>query len=160
MSAATCRTVAGQSSTKAPATKTEVRAAARKVARVLIPISSVSLSGCKFSIRFLVKTRSLQAARSRPEKVYGRGGPLVALTGGATRDPARAGRPEKIMKKRLLDWIVCPECGKRPELRVFREEKVEIPTAVASPACSFWCGRDKVAAPPRPAPAHGAAAGH
>jgi uncharacterized protein YbaR (Trm112 family)/SAM-dependent methyltransferase len=51
------------------------------------------------------------------------------------------------MKKRLLDWIVCPECGKRPELRVFREEKVEIPSAVASPACSFWCGRHKVAAP-------------
>ena len=31
------------------------------------------------------------------------------------------------MKKRLLDWIVCPNCGERPRLQVFQEEKVEIP---------------------------------
>jgi ubiquinone/menaquinone biosynthesis C-methylase UbiE/uncharacterized protein YbaR (Trm112 family) len=31
------------------------------------------------------------------------------------------------MKKRLLDWLVCPACGERPELQVFREETVEVP---------------------------------
>ncbi|HKH43242.1 MAG TPA: methyltransferase domain-containing protein [Thermoanaerobaculia bacterium] len=31
------------------------------------------------------------------------------------------------MKKRLLDWIVCPACGERPELRVFNKERIEIP---------------------------------
>lgn len=51
------------------------------------------------------------------------------------------------MKKRLLDWIVCPECGERPKLHVLQEEEVAIPSAVAAPACSFWCGRHKVAAP-------------
>lgn len=51
------------------------------------------------------------------------------------------------MKKRLLDWIVCPQCGERPRLQVFQEEKVEIPSAVASPACSFYCGRHDVAGP-------------
>jgi ubiquinone/menaquinone biosynthesis C-methylase UbiE/uncharacterized protein YbaR (Trm112 family) len=56
------------------------------------------------------------------------------------------------MKKRLLDWIVCPECGERPEPRVFQEEKVEIPSPVAAPACSFWCSRHKVAAPQQMVP--------
>lgn len=51
------------------------------------------------------------------------------------------------MKKRLLDWLVCPACGERPELQVFREEKVEIPADVATPACSFWCGRHNLASP-------------
>lgn len=45
------------------------------------------------------------------------------------------------MKKRLLDWIVCPHCGELPRLQVFQEEKVEIPSPVAAPACSFFCGR-------------------
>jgi ubiquinone/menaquinone biosynthesis C-methylase UbiE/uncharacterized protein YbaR (Trm112 family) len=31
------------------------------------------------------------------------------------------------MKKRMLDWLVCPACAERPELRVFREETVEVP---------------------------------
>ena len=31
------------------------------------------------------------------------------------------------MKKRLLDWIVCPACGERPELHVFEKERIEIP---------------------------------
>lgn len=51
------------------------------------------------------------------------------------------------MKKRLLDWIVCPACGETPRLRVSREEKVEIPAAVSAPACSFYCGRHDIANP-------------
>jgi ubiquinone/menaquinone biosynthesis C-methylase UbiE/uncharacterized protein YbaR (Trm112 family) len=51
------------------------------------------------------------------------------------------------MKKRLLDWILCPSCGERPQLQVFAQEKVEIPSAVASPACSFYCGRHDVSQP-------------
>ena len=51
------------------------------------------------------------------------------------------------MKKRLLDWIVCPACGKTPRLRVTREEKVEIPAAVSAPACSFYCGRHDITNP-------------
>jgi 2-polyprenyl-3-methyl-5-hydroxy-6-metoxy-1,4-benzoquinol methylase/uncharacterized protein YbaR (Trm112 family) len=51
------------------------------------------------------------------------------------------------MKKRLLDWIVCPACGATPRLRVAREEKVEIPAAVSAPACSFYCGRHDIANP-------------
>lgn len=51
------------------------------------------------------------------------------------------------MKKRLLDWIVCPQCGERPRLQVFQEEKVEIASAVEAPACSFYCGRHDVAGP-------------
>ena len=37
------------------------------------------------------------------------------------------------MKKRLLDWLVCPACGATPELRIFQEETVEVP-AEARPA--------------------------
>jgi len=51
------------------------------------------------------------------------------------------------MKKRLLDWIVCPQCGERPRLQVFQEQKVEIPAPVEAPACSFYCGRHDVAGP-------------
>jgi 2-polyprenyl-3-methyl-5-hydroxy-6-metoxy-1,4-benzoquinol methylase/uncharacterized protein YbaR (Trm112 family) len=58
------------------------------------------------------------------------------------------------MKKRLLDWIVCPNCGERPRLQVFREERVELPPAadVAAPACSFHCGRHGAANPQTLAP--------
>jgi 2-polyprenyl-3-methyl-5-hydroxy-6-metoxy-1,4-benzoquinol methylase/uncharacterized protein YbaR (Trm112 family) len=52
------------------------------------------------------------------------------------------------MKKRLLDWIICPHCRERPRLQVFKEERVELPSPVASPACSFFCGRHDIA-PPR-----------
>lgn len=51
------------------------------------------------------------------------------------------------MKKRLLDWILCPQCGERPRLDVFQEGIVELPSPVASPACSFYCGRHGVARP-------------
>lgn len=51
------------------------------------------------------------------------------------------------MKKRLLDWIVCPNCGERPRLQVFREERVELPSPVSAPACSFYCGRHDMASP-------------
>ncbi len=51
------------------------------------------------------------------------------------------------MKKRLLDWIVCPHCGESPRLQVFQEEKVEIPSPVAAPACSFFCGRHGIDRP-------------
>jgi SAM-dependent methyltransferase/uncharacterized protein YbaR (Trm112 family) len=51
------------------------------------------------------------------------------------------------MKKRLLDWIICPSCGERPRLQVFTQEKVEIPLAVVPPACAFYCGRHEVAQP-------------
>ena len=51
------------------------------------------------------------------------------------------------MKKRLLDWIVCPHCGERPRLQVFKEERVELPSPVAAPACSFFCGRHDIARP-------------
>src|SRR5829696_9200399 len=54
------------------------------------------------------------------------------------------------MKKRLLDWIVCPGCGERPRLQVFQEERVELPTTgtpVEPPACSFYCGRHGIASP-------------
>ena len=56
------------------------------------------------------------------------------------------------MKKRLLDWIICPHCGERPRLQVFQEEKVEIPSPVSSPACSSYCGRHDVAGPQMIAP--------
>ncbi|HEX7181203.1 MAG TPA: methyltransferase domain-containing protein [Thermoanaerobaculia bacterium] len=56
------------------------------------------------------------------------------------------------MKKRLLDWIVCPQCGERPRLQVFREERVEIPSLVSAPACSFYCGRHDLAQPERITP--------
>jgi 2-polyprenyl-3-methyl-5-hydroxy-6-metoxy-1,4-benzoquinol methylase/uncharacterized protein YbaR (Trm112 family) len=29
------------------------------------------------------------------------------------------------MKKRLLDWLVCPACGEQPELQVLREEQID-----------------------------------
>jgi ubiquinone/menaquinone biosynthesis C-methylase UbiE/uncharacterized protein YbaR (Trm112 family) len=51
------------------------------------------------------------------------------------------------MKKRLLDWIVCPQCGERPRLQVFQEQKVEIPAPVEAPACSSYCGRHDVESP-------------
>lgn len=51
------------------------------------------------------------------------------------------------MKKRLLDWIVCPNCGERPRLQIFREERIELPSPVRSPACSFYCGRHDVSHP-------------
>jgi SAM-dependent methyltransferase/uncharacterized protein YbaR (Trm112 family) len=51
------------------------------------------------------------------------------------------------MKKRLLDWILCPACGERPRLQVFREERVELPAPVCVPACSFYCGRHELADP-------------
>lgn len=31
------------------------------------------------------------------------------------------------MKKRLLDWLVCPACGATPELRIIQEQTVEVP---------------------------------
>jgi ubiquinone/menaquinone biosynthesis C-methylase UbiE/uncharacterized protein YbaR (Trm112 family) len=43
------------------------------------------------------------------------------------------------MKRRLLDWILCPACGERPRLEVFREEEVEIASPVPRPACARWC---------------------
>jgi len=51
------------------------------------------------------------------------------------------------MKRRLLDWIVCPRCGERPRLSVFREEKVPLPGPVRTPSCSFYCARHDVPAP-------------
>ena len=51
------------------------------------------------------------------------------------------------MKKRLLDWILCPNCGERPRLQVFQEERLELPSPVRAPACSFYCGRHDVARP-------------
>lgn len=51
------------------------------------------------------------------------------------------------MKKRLLDWIVCPECGARPSLQVFRQESVDLPSPVATPACNFYCARRGVEKP-------------
>jgi ubiquinone/menaquinone biosynthesis C-methylase UbiE/uncharacterized protein YbaR (Trm112 family) len=51
------------------------------------------------------------------------------------------------MKKRLLDWIICPSCGERPRLQVFAQEKVEVPSPMASPACAFYCGRHDVSQP-------------
>jgi ubiquinone/menaquinone biosynthesis C-methylase UbiE/uncharacterized protein YbaR (Trm112 family) len=56
------------------------------------------------------------------------------------------------MKKRLLDWILCPNCGERPRLDTFQQEKVELPSPVPSPACSFYCGRHGVARPGEIAP--------
>lgn len=29
------------------------------------------------------------------------------------------------MRKRLLDWLVCPSCGERPELQVFQEDRID-----------------------------------
>jgi SAM-dependent methyltransferase len=51
------------------------------------------------------------------------------------------------MKRRLLDWIVCPQCGKRPRLAVSREEKVPLPGPVRAPACRFYCARHEIRAP-------------
>lgn len=51
------------------------------------------------------------------------------------------------MKKRLLDWIICPQCGERPRLQVFAEEKVGLPSPVQAPACSIYCARHDVADP-------------
>jgi ubiquinone/menaquinone biosynthesis C-methylase UbiE/uncharacterized protein YbaR (Trm112 family) len=49
------------------------------------------------------------------------------------------------MKKRLLDWLVCPACGERPELRVFREEQIdgqsqEISEEILEGTLSCRCG--------------------
>ena len=60
---------------------------------------------------------------------------------------ARPLHPRRGMKKRLLDWIVCPNCGERPRLEVFREERVALPSPVSAPACSYYCGRHDVASP-------------
>jgi SAM-dependent methyltransferase/uncharacterized protein YbaR (Trm112 family) len=57
------------------------------------------------------------------------------------------------MKKRLLDWILCPNCGERPRLDTFQQEKVEIPSPVASPACAFYCGRHGFFRPAEMSPA-------
>jgi 2-polyprenyl-3-methyl-5-hydroxy-6-metoxy-1,4-benzoquinol methylase/uncharacterized protein YbaR (Trm112 family) len=58
------------------------------------------------------------------------------------------------MKKRLLDWILCPHCGERPRLDVFQQERVELPSPVASPpACAFYCGRHGVFRPAEMTPA-------
>lgn len=43
------------------------------------------------------------------------------------------------MKRRLLDWILCPACGERPRLTVFAESEVAIANPVARPACARWC---------------------
>jgi 2-polyprenyl-3-methyl-5-hydroxy-6-metoxy-1,4-benzoquinol methylase/uncharacterized protein YbaR (Trm112 family) len=51
------------------------------------------------------------------------------------------------MKRRLLDWVVCPQCGERPRLAVFHEEKVPLPGPVRSPSCSFYCARHEVLGP-------------
>jgi ubiquinone/menaquinone biosynthesis C-methylase UbiE/uncharacterized protein YbaR (Trm112 family) len=51
------------------------------------------------------------------------------------------------MKRRLLDWIVCPQCGERPSLTVFREEKVPLPGPVRSAACADYCARHDVLSP-------------
>jgi 2-polyprenyl-3-methyl-5-hydroxy-6-metoxy-1,4-benzoquinol methylase/uncharacterized protein YbaR (Trm112 family) len=51
------------------------------------------------------------------------------------------------MKRRLLDWIVCPQCGERPRLATFSEEKVALPGPVRTPSCSYYCARHDV---PRP----------
>lgn len=51
------------------------------------------------------------------------------------------------MKKRLLDWIVCPNCGERPRLQVFQEDRIPLPSPVSAPACSYYCGRHDVASP-------------
>jgi 2-polyprenyl-3-methyl-5-hydroxy-6-metoxy-1,4-benzoquinol methylase/uncharacterized protein YbaR (Trm112 family) len=72
---------------------------------------------------------------------------LVALGFGVNTDARGSGQGNPTMKKRLLDWIVCPQCGERPLLEVFQEEKVELPSPVASPACSFYCGRHDMAHP-------------
>jgi len=45
------------------------------------------------------------------------------------------------MKRRLLDWVVCPRCGSRPRLEVFLEEVVSLPEPIAAPACSSYCAR-------------------
>ena len=51
------------------------------------------------------------------------------------------------MKKRLLDWIVCPNCGERPRLQVFQEDRIPLPSPVRAPACSYYCGRHDIASP-------------
>ncbi|MEA2603107.1 MAG: hypothetical protein QOF89_4099 [Acidobacteriota bacterium] len=51
------------------------------------------------------------------------------------------------MKKRLLDWIVCPACGERPRLQMFEEEKVALPSPVDPPACAFYCARHDLHGP-------------
>jgi ubiquinone/menaquinone biosynthesis C-methylase UbiE/uncharacterized protein YbaR (Trm112 family) len=56
------------------------------------------------------------------------------------------------MKKRLLDWIVCPHCGERPRLQVFQGEEVDLPEPVAATVCSEYCGRHNLAAPRAMAP--------
>lgn len=45
------------------------------------------------------------------------------------------------MKKRLLDWIVCPACGETPELSVFREEGIDgYGMEILEAALSCSCG--------------------
>jgi 2-polyprenyl-3-methyl-5-hydroxy-6-metoxy-1,4-benzoquinol methylase/uncharacterized protein YbaR (Trm112 family) len=60
---------------------------------------------------------------------------------------ARPLHPRGGMKKRLLDWIVCPNCGERPRLQVFQEDRIPLPSPVSSPACSYYCGRHDIASP-------------
>jgi 2-polyprenyl-3-methyl-5-hydroxy-6-metoxy-1,4-benzoquinol methylase/uncharacterized protein YbaR (Trm112 family) len=51
------------------------------------------------------------------------------------------------MKKRLLDWILCPNCGERPQLQVLQQERVEVPAPVKSPSCAFYCARHGIFRP-------------
>jgi len=57
------------------------------------------------------------------------------------------------MKRRLLDWIVCPRCGERPRLTVSREERIALPGPVRTPACASYCARYDVARPREITPA-------
>jgi 2-polyprenyl-3-methyl-5-hydroxy-6-metoxy-1,4-benzoquinol methylase/uncharacterized protein YbaR (Trm112 family) len=66
---------------------------------------------------------------------------------GERRPLARPLHPRRSMKKRLLDWIVCPNCGERPRLQVFQEDRIPLPSPVSAPACSFYCGRHDIASP-------------
>ena len=60
---------------------------------------------------------------------------------------ARGGGPDHEETPARLDPL--PQLRRTAAARVFQQEKVEIPSPVSSPACSFYCGRHGVARPQR-----------
>src|SRR5689334_11726876 len=99
----------------------------RGMARVLVPIvilQSVLQSVLVAAVQEARRKVRHQAFTDRLARALH---PLAAavLFGGPT------------MKKRLLDWILCPNCGERPQLQVLQQERVEVPAPVKSPSCAF-----------------------
>jgi SAM-dependent methyltransferase/uncharacterized protein YbaR (Trm112 family) len=49
------------------------------------------------------------------------------------------------MKRRLLDWIVCPACAEHPRLEIWKLETSAVREPIAAPACTARCARHDLA---------------